>query len=128
MARRKKWLAARRRAIHDDLIQEWLGCSKPQDLKANISSAGQWIDEILQSRFFSESIDEENIKAVWKEIAGEFISQNTHPVSVKEGALVLQVTQPAMRFHLEQLRPELLAKVQAKLGHDKIRSLHFTLS
>ncbi len=127
MARRKKRGAAQRQKIHDELLQEWSGCAKPDDLGKNISAAGQWIDDILKSQFFSESLDEETLKNTWKEIAGEFIGANTHPISVKDGALVLQVTQPAMRFHLEQMKPELLAKVKAKLGAQKVRSIRFTL-
>ena len=43
------------------------------------------------------------------------------------GRLTLKVTQPAMRFHLEQMKPMLLERVQAKLGKNHIQSIHFNL-
>ena len=108
-------------------MREWLGCDKPDDLSANVSLAGRWVDEILRKQFFAESLDEDEVKAAWKELAGDFIGSHTEPVSVKEGNLVLRVTQPAMRFHLEQMKPELLRKITERFGADKIKSVRFTL-
>lgn len=108
-------------------MREWLGCEKPQELGENVSDAGSWVDGILKSLFFAESLDEDEIKAAWKEIAGDFIGANTSPVSVKEGNLVLRVTQPAVRFHLEQLKPELLKKIQDRFGKNKVRTIRFNL-
>ena len=123
--RRKK--PTRREGIHEDLMREWLGCDKPDDIGANVSSAAALVEGILKSQFFADGINEEEVKAAWKEIAGDFIGANTEPVSVKEGHLVLRVTQPAVRFHLEQLKPELLKKIQARFGKDKVKSIRFNL-
>lgn len=108
-------------------MQEWLGCEKPTNLRANITEAGALIDGILKEQFFADSLNEEEVKAVWKQVAGDFIGAHTEPVSVKDGHLVLRVTQPAMRFHLEQMKPELLKNVQNHLGKRKIRSIRFSL-
>lgn len=117
----------RQEGIHEDLMREWLGCEKPLSIAKNISAAGDWVDEILKKQFFAESLNEEEVKAAWKEVAGDFIGTNTEPVSVKEGNLVLRVTQPAMRFHLEQMKPELLKKIKARFGANRIKSIRFTL-
>ncbi len=127
MAAPRKKKPTRREGIHDELMREWLGCDKPDDLGANISRAGAWVDDILRKQFFAESLDEDEVKAVWKELAGEFIGAHTEPVSVKDGNLVLRVTQPAMRFHLEQMKPELLRKIKQRFGTNKIKSVKFTL-
>ena len=127
MAAPRKKKPTRREGIHDQLMREWLGCEKPDDLSANITRAGAWVDDILRKQFFAESLDEDEVKAVWKELAGEFIGAHTEPVSVKEGNLVLRVTQPAMRFHLEQMKPELLRKIRERFGAEKIKSVRFTL-
>ena len=127
MAAPRKKKPTRREGIHDQLMREWLGCEKPDDLSANITRAGAWVDDILRKQFFAESLDEDEVKAVWKELAGEFIGAHTEPVSVKEGNLVLRVTQPAMRFHLEQMKPELLRKIRERFGTEKIKSVRFTL-
>jgi hypothetical protein len=98
----------RRDRIHEEILSEWFGCEKPIKLDANISEAADWIDVILKKLLVTDSINEEEILTAWKEIAGDFIGNNTQPVSAKEGHLILRVTQPAMRFHLEQMKQELL--------------------
>ena len=123
--RKKKPL--RQKSIHEELISEWLGCDKPINLGKNISEASSWIDEILQKQFFAESLDEDAVKKAWKDVAGDFIGNHTEPISVKGGNLVLRVTQPAMRFHLEQMKPDLLKKIKERFGADKIKSVKFTL-
>ena len=127
MAAPRKKKPTRKEGIHDELMQEWLGCEKPTSLGRNISAAADWVDNILKSQFFAESLNEEEVKAAWKDIAGDFIGSNTEPVSVKEGNLVLRVTQPAMKFHLEQMKPELLKKIKARFGAGKIKSIRFNL-
>lgn len=108
-------------------MREWRGCEKPTNLRANITEAGDLVDGILKTQFFADSLNEEEVKSVWKKVAGDFIGANTEPVSVKEGHLVLRVTQPAVRFHLEQLKPELLKSIQAHFGKKKVRSIRFSL-
>lgn len=127
MAAPRKRKPARRNGIHDELMREWLGCDKPDDLRENVSKAGDWVESVLKKQFFAESLNEEEVKSAWKEIAGDFIGAHTEPVSVKEGNLVLRVTQPAMRFHLEQLKPELLKKIKARFGAGRIKSIRFNL-
>lgn len=117
----------RRESIHEELTSEWLGCTKPLNASRNISAAGDWVDEILRKQFFANSLDEEEVKRAWKEIAGDFIGANTEPISAKEGNLVLRVTQPAMRFHLEQMKPELLRRIRERFGEEKIKSVRFAL-
>ncbi len=127
MAAPRKRKPTRQEGIHAELISEWLGCDKPTNLARNISDAGDWVESILKKQFFADSIDEDAVKAAWKEVAGDFIGNNTEPVSVKEGHLVLRVTQPAMRFHLEQMKPELLKNIKARFGAGKIKSIKFNL-
>lgn len=127
MAAPRKTKPNRREVIHEELVSDWLGCEKPLNYNKNVSTAGDWVDEILRKQFFADSLDEEEVKAAWKEIAGEFIGANTEPVSAKEGSLILRVTQPAMRFHLEQMKPELLQRIRERFGEDKIKSVRFSL-
>jgi predicted nucleic acid-binding Zn ribbon protein len=117
----------RRESIHDELTGEWLGCAKPIDAGRNISAAADWVEEILRNQFFADSLDEEEVKKAWKEIAGDFIGAHTEPVSAKDGHLILRVTQPAMRFHLEQMKPDLLRRIRERFGEGKIRSVRFAL-
>ena len=97
------------------------------DLNAGVSNAEKWIRNVLKSIGAGDGLDEELVRTTWKELAGDFIASHTEPVSVRNGHLVLRVTQPAMRFHLEQMKPMLLTRIREQIGDHRIKSIKFTL-
>jgi predicted nucleic acid-binding Zn ribbon protein len=113
--------------IHQEILREWRGCDEPTDLNAGIHSAEKFVSAILRMAGAEDGLHEDQVRAAWKELAGDFIDQHTEPVSVKNGVLVLRVTQPSMRFHLEQMKPMLLDRLRKQLGEDHIKSVKFTL-
>ena len=114
-------------AIREEILREWRGADEADDLNAGIHRADQFIAAILRSAGLQDGIHEDELRAAWKELAGDFIARHTEPASVKGGHLVLRVTQPAMRFHLEQMKPMLLARIREQLGENRILSVKFTL-
>jgi hypothetical protein len=116
----------RRETIREEILREWRGADEASDLNAGIHRAGDFIQSILRAAGAEDGLHEDEVRATWKELAGDFIAGHTRPVSVKGGHLLLQVTQPAMRFHLEQMKPMLLERIRARLGAEKIRSIRFT--
>lgn len=114
-------------AIRREILREWRGADEVTDLNAGIHRADQFIAAILRSAGLQDGIHEDELRAAWKELAGDFIARHTEPASVKGGHLVLRVTQPAMRFHLEQMKPMLLARIRERLGENRIQSVKFTL-
>lgn len=113
--------------IREQILREWRGGDEAPDLNAGIRQAGQFITTILRSAGMQDGIHEDELRAAWKELAGDFIARHSEPVSVKGGHLVLRVTQPSMRFHLEQMKPMLLARIREHLGENRILSVKFTL-
>ena len=115
------------RRIREAILREWRGGDEPLDLNSRVSQPGKFLQAILRQAGASEGIDEDQVKSAWKELAGDFISRHTEPVSIKGGHLVLRVTQPAMRFHLEQMKPMLLTRIREALGADRILSIRFQI-
>jgi predicted nucleic acid-binding Zn ribbon protein len=114
-------------AIREEILREWRGAEEVSDPNAGIHRADQFIAAILRSAGIQDGIHEDELRAAWKELAGDFIARHTEPASVKGGHLVLRVTQPAMRFHLEQMKPMLLTRIREQLGENRIQSVKFTL-
>ena len=46
---------------------------------------------------------------------------------MKGGNLVLRVTQPALRFQLEQMKPMLLARIREQLGEGRVKTIKFQI-
>jgi predicted nucleic acid-binding Zn ribbon protein len=113
--------------IREEILREWRGCDEAPDLSDGIHSADKFIAAILRSAGLEDGLNEDQVRSAWKELAGDFIASHTEPVSVKSGNLVLRVTQPAMRFHLEQMKPMLLTRIRAQLGGNRVKSVKFTL-
>jgi len=72
-------------------------------------------------------LDEDRVKEAWSSLVGELLAKQTEPVSLRRGCLTLRVLQPAMRYHLEQLKPSLLGKLQRELGQDQVSSLRLMI-
>lgn len=116
--------ADRRRAhFTRTVVRDWQGGETPLPTEKNCSKAADWVSDILAGLKVSEGIEEGQIRESWKKVAGDFVAAQTEVISFKRGVLVLRVLQPAMRFHLEQSRGELLRKVQSELGKEKVREV-----
>jgi len=113
--------------IREEILREWRGGEEAPDLNSRVHDAQQFVAAILRAAGAEEGLHEDQVRATWNELAGDFIARHSEPVSVKNGHLVLRVTQPAMRFHLEQMKPMLLTRIRAQLGDARIHSVKFTL-
>lgn len=116
-----------RRNMRADIVSQWVGASRPLDLNKNISEASAHIEAILDAIGVRGGLDEERVKEAWSTLAGDLIAKQTEPVSLRKGCLTLKVLQPAMRYHLEQLKPGLLRKLQGELGEENVTSLRLTI-
>lgn len=112
--------------IREEILREWRGIDEPADLNAHVHPAEKFLAAILKAAGAEDGLTEDSVRSMWKELAGDFIARHSEPVSVKNGDLVLRVTQPAMRFHLEQMKPLLLTRIRQQLGEDKVRSVKFS--
>jgi predicted nucleic acid-binding Zn ribbon protein len=113
--------------IREEILREWRGGEEPDDLNAGIHLAQNFITAILRAAGAEDGLHEDQVRATWKELAGDFIARHTEPVSVKGGNLVLRVTQPALRFQLEQMKPMLQKRIRDQLGEGRIKSIKFQL-
>lgn len=125
--RKAKQESPRIAKIREEILREWRGADEVGDLNAGVNLAGKFVNAILRATGTDDGLHEDQVRGAWKELAGEFISRHAEPVSVKDGHLVLRVTQPALRFQLEQMKPMLLGRIRERLGPDKVKSVKFTL-
>lgn len=127
MARSRRPRGTSRDAIRSRILEQWWGAGERLDPEKNLSSAGDWLTQILSKLRLEEGIEESRLRGAWREVAGEFIAAQTEPVSLQKGVLTLKVLQPSMRFHLEQSRGDILARLKQSLGGNKIREIRLTI-
>lgn len=102
--------------------KQWFG-DEPMPTQLNASQASDWVSDILEEFSLSEGLEEGQLRESWERVAGKFIASQTEVVSFKHRKLMLRVMQPAMRFHLEQERGALLARLKRELGNDVIHEV-----
>lgn len=131
MARAERHPAMKKRprtgSIREEILREWRGAEEPADLNAGIHLAKNFVTAILRAAGAEDGLNEDQVRATWNELAGDFIGRHTEPLSVKNGHLVLRCTQPALRFQLEQMKPMLLKRIRERLGEGRILSIKFQL-
>ncbi len=108
-------------------MSEWLGVPIPVDPNRCVTHAGDHLEGLLKRLGIEQGVEEERLVDSWKEIAGDYVAQHTRPAKLLKGTLEVQVLQPAMRFHLEQMKPELTRKLKQAFGPKLIRQVRFTL-
>ncbi|WP_367873460.1 DUF721 domain-containing protein [Luteolibacter sp. Populi] len=116
-------LEAMRRAI----LRDWRGGDDPAHPDECLHLPKEFVASILRQAGATEGIDEERLRAMWKEVAGDFVSRHATPVSLKAGCLTLHVLQPAIRFQLEQTRTVLLKNIQEAAGPGVVKSIRFAV-
>jgi predicted nucleic acid-binding Zn ribbon protein len=121
----------RKRSAHElirsRVLREWRGMDEPLNLNANVHRAGDVIGEIMRVAGLTEGMEEGRLREIWSSVMGDFVAKCSEPVSLKRGCLTIRVTQPAMRFHLEQMRGSLLDQIQKAAANNKIQSLRFAV-
>jgi predicted nucleic acid-binding Zn ribbon protein len=117
----------RQEILRREVRREWWGVDAPLDLNENVRMAGDCVPEILRRVGLTEGMEEGHLRAIWKDVVGEFVAKCSEPVSLKRGCLTIRVTQPAMRFHLEQMRGSLLHQIKKSAANEKIQSLRFAV-
>lgn len=114
-------------ALRRQVKREWRGFDDALDLNAGIHHPSEFIAEIIRSAGLADGMEEEKLRALWVDLAGVYVAKSSQPQSLKRGVLTIRVTQPAMRFHLEQMRGSLLKKIQQAAGDEKIQSIRFSV-
>lgn len=118
-----------RRAQHwrRRILRELWGADEPPHLDEQLHHPQEFLADILRHAQVSDGIDEERLREIWADIAGDFIAHHTSPAALRQGCLTLRVLQPAMRFQLEQMKPHLIANLAQALGQGVVTSIRFSL-
>lgn len=108
-------------------LKQWRYGDPVKDPTRNIHSADEHLDKLLKEVGVTGGMEQERLLAAWQSVAGDFISKNATPESLKRGILVLRVLQPSMRFHLEQMKGKLMQNLKRELGVGVVKQIRFKI-
>ncbi len=109
-------------------MAEFRGYWEPDDTSEFAhDDIGKVIGSTLKKLGLKDRFDEDQVKAAWREIVGEFVAQNSQPIGMNRKALLVQVLQPAVHYTLERMKGQILEKMQARFGRENIREVRFRI-
>ena len=107
------------------LLAQWRGVPAGPLIDYPAKKLGSVLEKVVKQLGLTGRIRLEEVQAVWKEAAGAFIAKQTQPDGWLRGVLTVRVTNSSAMHAVHAIKAELLAKVQARLGADKIKDIKF---
>ena len=85
------------------------------------------IPAVLGGLGANEGINEAVVFAAWQRCAGELLNERTTPIELFENRLVVAVADETWQRHLEDLSPQMLAKLNGSLGQGSVKYIEFRI-
>ena len=122
---KKKSLPHTMKWMRELTLRQWRHGDPVLDPNRNVHQASEHLDKLLSKMGVSGGMDEQKLRNAWVKVAGDFVAKHAEPESLKKGILVLTVIQPSMRFHLEQMKGQLLKNLRDELGEGMVKQVRF---
>ena len=85
------------------------------------------IPAVLSGLAANENIDEAVVFAGWQRCAGELLNERTVAVEYFENRLIVAVADQTWQRHMEDLGPQMLAKLNGSLGQGTVKFIEFRI-
>ena len=86
--------------------------------------AGDLLDTLLAGWGLETRLQQYRALVVWDEVVGPQIAARTRPEKIRDGVLEVCVDQPTWMQQLQLLKPQILAKLNTRLGDAPLRELY----
>ncbi|MBJ8342556.1 DUF721 family protein [Antrihabitans sp. YC3-6] len=101
----------------------WSG-SGPDD--RDPQAFGSLTGSIAKSRGWSGKVAEGTVFGRWPQVVGEDIASHAEPTTLKDGVLSIAAESTAWATQLRMMQGQILAKINAAVGHGSVTSLRIT--
>lgn len=125
--KRRRW-KTRSERDREQAIADWFQVESVLDEKKGMQPIETLLNEVLARLPLGEPLsDPDLLRKGWKAAAGNFISSNADLVSIVRGVATIRVTQPSMRYHLQEWETAMLDKLQQQFGQEIVTSVKYIL-
>jgi predicted nucleic acid-binding Zn ribbon protein len=116
-----------KRYLRQKVLREFRGYWEPRETRET-RQAGDLAGELLDKLGLEDRLAEQDVSEAWREIVGDFLAEHSQPLKLRRGVLTVRVLQPSVHYELDRKwKPQVLAKLQARFGKDKVQSVRFGL-
>ncbi len=96
-------------------------------MRAKIDRLSNTLKKILQARGMEGRLREYRVFGEWEKAVGAVIARHAHPSSLRGKKMTLIVDSPAWMQQLSLLKPEIIMKINLRLGHNSIKDITLRL-
>lgn len=86
--------------------------------------AGDLLGTLLAGWGLEERLHQYRALLIWDEVVGPQIAARTRPEKIRDGVLEVCVDQPSWMQQLQLLKPQILARLNARLGDGALREIY----
>lgn len=83
------------------------------------------IKNFLKKSGLNSGVEQQKALKLWGEIVGDSIANNTEPMSVKNGTMVIKTTNPVWKQELQIQKTEIIKKLNYRLRKNIIKEIRF---
>ncbi len=91
--------------------------------KNNQQSLKEVINELMKSYQLNPKINEARVINSWERLMGRMIAKNTRYIAVKNGVLILQITNAPLKQELFYARDKIKQIVNKELGEEFVKEV-----
>jgi hypothetical protein len=110
-------------------LADWIGEERKAEVFANLrpetKSLESLLDDILEHFAEDDLKLLERLRCSWRELLGEDMAAQAHPVDLKDGTLFLEVNNSAWMYVFERQHKAKIRKILLQAGNGAIRDLQF---
>jgi predicted nucleic acid-binding Zn ribbon protein len=114
--------------LRSKVIAEWRGLPDRPLLKDTAKPVREPLARLMQALGLGDRLREDQVKAAWSEIVGDFLAIHSEPVALRDGTLIVRVLQPTLHYELDRVwKPRLLQKLRERFGQRTVREIKFRI-
>lgn len=110
------------------VIAEWRGLREQPFVRDTATSIKEPLGKLMQALGLGDRLRENEVKAAWNDLVGDFLATHSEPVALREGTLIVRVLQPTLHYELDRVwKPRLLQKLKQRFGSRTVRDVKFRI-
>jgi predicted nucleic acid-binding Zn ribbon protein len=110
------------------VIAEWRGLREQPFVRETAKPIGEPLGKLMQALGLGDRLREDEVKAAWHGIVGDFLATHSEPVALRDGTLIVRVLQPTLHYELDRVwKPKLLQKLRQRFGSRTVRDVKFRI-
>jgi predicted nucleic acid-binding Zn ribbon protein len=94
---------------------------------SRVESIGKVLDQVIRDLGLAKKISEQRAVVDWSDMVGRRVAEHSRAVRVDGGRLFVEVDSSVWAQELSLMKRTILEGINARIGEDAIRSLHFVL-